>query len=94
MADDQKTGGTGSSGGPVGGNMARPAWMVPVVVVVVVGALILGGRKNRDVVENPLVEFTILTVGVFAFAAAFRFLAVKAGAPGLASFFGGQATRG
>lgn len=85
MANDQVSG--------VGTNNAsttpttRPPWVIPAVLVIVVGALVVGGKKNRDVVDNPLVDFAVLTVGVFAFAAAFRFLAVKAGSPGLASFF-------
>ena len=71
---------------------ARPPWVVPAVIVIVVGALVVGGKKNKDIVENPLVDFAVLTVGVFAFAAAFRFLAVKANAPGLAAFFSGGST--
>lgn len=90
MANDQVSG-TGQTNQSTG--VTRPPWVVPVVIVVVVGALIVGAKKNRDVVENPLVDFAVLTVGVFAFAAAFRFLAVKSGAPGLAAFFGGQTTR-
>lgn len=90
MANDQVSG-TGTSSGSA--PMARPPWLVPVALVIVVGAVVLGGRKNRDVVENPLVDLSILTVGVFAFAAAFRFIATKAGSPGLASFFGGQVTK-
>ena len=68
----------------------RPPGAVPAVVVILVGVVILAGRKNKDVVENPLVDFAVMTVGVFAFAAVFRFAAVKADAPGLARFFGGK----
>jgi hypothetical protein len=64
-----------------------PTWLIPAVIILVVGILIFGGRKNRDVVENPLVDFAIITIGVFAFAAAFRWIAVKGNQPGLASFF-------
>ena len=66
----------------------KPTWLAPVVIVVVVLALVLGAKKRKEVVENPLVDFAILTVGVFAFAAMFRWVATKLGSNGLASFFG------
>ncbi len=74
-----------SSSGP-------PAWAAPLVVLVLVGGLIALGSRKREAVENPLVDIAILTVGVFAFAAVFRFFAVKLGSPGLAVFFGGEAS--
>lgn len=64
-----------------------PTWLIPAVIILVIAVLVFGGRKNRDVVENPLVDFAVITIGVFAFAAAFRWLAVKGNQPGLASFF-------
>ena len=70
----------------------KPAWLAPAVVVLIIVAVVYGGKKKDEVAENPLVDFAVLTVGVFAFAAAFRFTAVKLGSPGLASFFGASAT--
>lgn len=72
------------------GSRGLPAWTAPVVILVVIVGLIAVGRKREEAVENPLVDLAIITVGVFAFAAAFRFLAVKMNAPGLAAFFGGS----
>lgn len=69
-----------------------PGWLIPAVIIALVVLVIIGGKKNRDVVENPLVDFTILTIGVFAFAAAFRWLSVKGNQPGLASFFSAGTT--
>lgn len=77
---------TDKKGGP-------PSWLAPVVVVLLIVALFAGSRKKDEVVENPLVELGVLTVAVFAFAAVFRFVAVKMGAPGLAAFFGSNYTR-
>jgi hypothetical protein len=68
----------------------KPAWLAPVVVVAIVVALVVGGKQKREIVENPLVDFMILTVGVFAFAAGFRWAAVQMGSTGLATFFGGS----
>lgn len=65
-----------------------PAWVAPVAIAIVVAAIFFGGKKNDDIVENPLVDLAILTVGVFAFAAGFRWAATKLNAPGLATFFG------
>lgn len=71
----------------------KPKWLAPVVIAVVIVAVVYGGKKKDEVAENPLVDFAVLTVGVFAFAAAFRFLAVKLGSPGLAAFFGASSTK-
>jgi hypothetical protein len=65
-----------------------PVWAAPVAIAVVIVALIAGSRKNSDLVENPLVDLAILTIGVFAFAAGFRFIGTKLNAPGMATFFG------
>lgn len=70
-----------------------PGWVIPAVIIGVVALLVFGGRKNRDVIENPIVDFAIITIGVFAFAAAFRYLAVKGNQPGLASFFSAGTTQ-
>lgn len=70
---------------------AKPPWLVPVVILVVIAGLIIVGRKKEEAVENPIVDLAVLTVGVFAVAAVARWGAVKAGAPGLAVFFGAQA---
>ena len=90
MADPSvPTGGTGSGATPK--KRSQPTWVAPVVVLAVVATLVAVGRKKAEAVENPLVDIAILTVGVFAFAAAFRFIAVKLGSPGLATFFGAPA---
>ncbi len=70
----------------------KPNWLAPAVIVVIIIALVVGARQKKEIVENPLVDFAILTVGVFAFAAAFRWSAVKLGSPGLAQFFGAPVT--
>lgn len=69
-------------------NNNRPAWLAPVAIVVVIVALVAISRKHDEAVENPLVDLALITVGVFAFAAAFRWGAHKLGSPGLATFFG------
>ena len=74
-----------------GNKGVKTQWLAPAVIVAVVVALVLGGKKKSEVVENPLVDFAILTVGVFAFAAMFRFIATKLGSNGLAQFFGSPA---
>ena len=71
---------------------SKPMWLAPAVIVVIVIGLVFAGRHKKEIVENPLVDFAILTVGVFAFAAAFRWSAVKLGSPGLAQFFGAPVT--
>lgn len=84
-----------AAAGPAPGDTTktqRPAWLAPLVIVLVVITLIGVGRKRVEAVENPLVDLAILTVGVFAFAAVFRFLATQLGSPGLASFFGAPPT--
>ena len=82
-------GGQGTQGQSTSGAASKlPVWAAPVAILVVIVALIAAGRKNSDVVENPLVDLAILTVGVFAFAAAFRWIGTKLNAPGLATFFG------
>jgi hypothetical protein len=65
--------------------------LAPAVIVAVVLGLVMAGKKERAIVENPLVDFAILTVGVFAFAAMFRWIATKMGSNGLAQFFGSPA---
>lgn len=74
------------------GAQAKPAWVLPVIVLAIVGALIAFGRKHDEVVENPIVDLAVITIGVFAFAAVYRVAAVKLGAPGAAVFFGAPAT--
>ena len=68
----------------------KPVWLAPAAIAVIIVAVVYGGKKKDEIAENPLVDFAVLTVGVLAFAAAFRFIAVKLGSPGLASFFGAQ----
>jgi len=75
----------------------KPAWLAPVVVIVIIA--ILGGisTQKKEVLENPIVDLIIITVGVFAFAAIFRVLGAQLGAPGMTAFFGGSpdvATKG
>ncbi len=77
---------------PDGNAGNKPVWLAPAVIVVIVVGLIIAGKNKKELVENPLVDFAILTVGVFAFAAAFRWSAVKLGSPGLAQFFGSPVT--
>ena len=77
---------------PDGNEGAKPMWLAPAVIVAVVLALVVGGRKRSEVIENPLVDFAILTVGVFAFAAMFRWVGTKLGSNGLAQFFGAPAS--
>ena len=66
----------------------RPAWLAPLAIVIVVLALVGFGRKKAEAVENPIVDLAVITVGVFAFAAVFRYAATSLGSPGMASFFG------
>lgn len=68
----------------------RPAWLVPALIVVAILALVVVGKKKRGAVENPLVDLTVITVGVFAIAAVFRVVGTKLGNPGFAAFFGAQ----
>jgi len=77
---------------PDGNRNVKPPWLAPAVIVVIVLAIVMAGKKKKEVIENPLVDFAILTVGVFAFAAAFRFIATKMGSNGLAQFFGAPAS--
>lgn len=70
------------------GRPAKPSWLAPAVIVGIVVAIVIAGKQKKELVENPLIDFAILTVGVFAFAAAFRWGAVKLGSNGLATFFG------
>jgi hypothetical protein len=67
----------------------KPPWLLPGVVILVVAIVIGVGRKKEAVVENPLVDLAIITIGVFAFAAGFRFIGTKLGSPGFDAFFGG-----
>lgn len=69
---------------------AKPTWLAPVLIIAVIVGLIAVGRKHERAIENPLVDLVIITVGVFAFAAVFRVLALKLNNPGLASFFGAR----
>jgi uncharacterized membrane protein YhhN len=66
----------------------HPAWLAPLVIVVVVLALFLGSRKREEVIDNPVVELLIVTVGVFAMAAALGVAFTRLGSPGAAAFFG------
>ena len=77
---------------PDGNAGAKPEWLAPAIVVGIVVALVVAGKKNKAAIENPLVDFAVLTVGVFAFAAAFRFIATKLGSNGMAQFFGAPAS--
>ncbi len=75
--------------GDVGVSVAtKPAWLAPVAIIVVVLALVYAARKKDEAVENPIVDLAVITIGVFAFAAVFRLIATRLGAPGLATFFG------
>lgn len=64
-----------------------PGWVAPALIIVVVAALIATGRKHAKAIENPIVDLAIITVGVCAFVAVFRVLALKLNSPGLATFF-------
>lgn len=70
---------------------AKPAWLAPVVVIVVIGILTGAGMKKKEALENPIVDLVVITIGVFAFAAIFRVLGAQLGSPGMSSFFGGSA---
>lgn len=72
-------------------NEARPAWLAPVVIVVIIAILGGASMKKKEALENPIVDLVIITVGVFAFAAIFRVLGAQLGSPGMTSFFGGSA---
>jgi Mn2+/Fe2+ NRAMP family transporter len=67
----------------------KPAWLAPVIILSVVVALVLVGKKEDKAVENPVVDLAIITIAVFAFAAVFRKIANMMDHPGLATFFGG-----
>lgn len=67
----------------------KPAWLAPIIVLLLVVTLVLVGKKKEEAVENPIVDLAIITVAVFAFAAVFRKLGNMMDAPGLATFFGG-----
>lgn len=68
----------------------RPAWMLPALIVGAIAALVLIGRKHDRAVENPLVDLTIITIGVFAIAAVMRVIGAKLNYPGFSAFFGAQ----
>lgn len=68
----------------------HPAWLLPALIVVAIVALTAIGRKRERAIENPLVDLTIITVGVFAIAAVLRVVGVKLNNPGFAAFFGAQ----
>lgn len=69
---------------------AKPAWLAPVVVIVIVAILTGAGMKKKEALENPIVDLVIITIGVFAFAAIFRVVGAQLGSPGMAAFFGGS----
>lgn len=69
-------------------NNEHPPWLAPVVILVVILGLVGLSRKHDEALENPLVDLALITIGVFAFAAAFRWTAGKLGSPGMATFFG------
>lgn len=69
-----------------------PGWAAPAAVVAVILGIAVAGRKHERAVENPLVDLAIITVGVFAFAAIFRVVAYKLNNPGMATFFGANAS--
>ncbi len=71
---------------------AKPPWLAPAIVVALIIVLALAGKKRDEVVQNPVVDFAILTFGVFAFAAVFRVAFTHLGAPGAAAFFSGGTT--
>lgn len=72
----------------------KPAWLLPALVVVVVVAILVGAKRRGEVVENPLVGYAVLTVGVFAFAHVFAYLGAKLGSPGFSAFFGAPYSEG
>ena len=67
----------------------KPAWLLPVFVLLLVIALVAVGKKKEEAVENPIVDGAIITVIVFAFAALFRKVGALMDAPGAVAFFGG-----
>ena len=69
---------------------ARPAWLAPAVIIVVILVLAGGATKKKEVLENPIIDLVIITIGVFAFAAIFRVVGAQLGAPGMVAFFGGS----
>jgi uncharacterized membrane protein YhhN len=71
-------------------DQGKPAWLAPVVVLVVIAILTGAGMKKKEALENPIVDLVIITVGVFAFAAVFRVIGTQLGSPGMAAFFGGD----
>jgi hypothetical protein len=83
MAYQSAKGDTSASSQPAG----KPAWLAPAIVVAVVLVLWAGAKKRDEVVDNPVVELAILTVGVTAMAAALAVIFGKLGSPGAASFF-------
>ena len=71
-------------------NQAKPAWLAPVVIIVIIAVMAGAGMKKKEALENPIVDLVIITIGVFAFAAIFRVIGTQLGAPGMAAFFGGD----
>jgi tellurite resistance protein TehA-like permease len=69
---------------------AKPAWLAPVVIIVVIAVLAAGSTKKKEVLENPLMDLVVITIGVFAFAAVFRVIGGQLAAPGMVAFFGGS----
>lgn len=66
---------------------AKPTWIGPAIVVVLVAAIFGLSRKNEDVAENPLVDLLVLTVGILAVAHLGRWAFASLHSPGLAKFF-------
>lgn len=66
---------------------AKPTWIGPAVVVLLIAAIYGLSRKNNDVAENPLVDLLVLTVGVLAVAHLGRWAFTSMNSPGLAKFF-------
>jgi uncharacterized membrane protein YhhN len=69
---------------------AKPAWLAPAVIIVLIVVLGSISTKKKEVLENPLMDLIIITIGVFAFAAVFRVLGAQMSAPGMVAFFGGS----
>ena len=71
-------------------SQAKPAWLAPVVIILLIAVLGGVGMKKKEALENPIVDLVIITIGVFAFAAIFRVVGAQLGAPGMTAFFGGD----
>lgn len=69
---------------------AKPVWLAPVIILIIIVVLGTASTKKKEVLENPLMDLIVITVGVFAFAAVFRVVGAQLGAPGMVAFFGGS----